>query len=187
MRRLFAAAAAGVRAGIRPSAGSVTMDVRSVLTTRVPASKNSLLYVPTPPVEVLFGAAARSHSPASAGVKNGLSLSFTGRCSGVAVAEFQMPPKSGCPPDVEAGACARAGRTNDNADKQTTILSRLIAKPLTRSLLRSALDTRYHARVDGRPSKPLKRKCRIYPARVVPKSAVAGIASACDSPCRCSA
>ena len=38
-RRRFTSAAAGVSAGMRPSAGSVTIDVRSVLTTRVPNSR----------------------------------------------------------------------------------------------------------------------------------------------------
>ena len=38
-RRRLTAAAAGVRAGMRPSGGSVTMEVRSVLTVRVPNSR----------------------------------------------------------------------------------------------------------------------------------------------------
>ena len=127
MRRFLAAAAAGVRAGIRPSGGSVTMEVRSVFTTWDPTSKYSLLYVPTPlpavPSPAFCLAAARSHSAASAGVKNALSFSFSGRCRGVAVAEFQMPRKSGCPPAVGDGPCAAAGRTKDNANRQAIILS----------------------------------------------------------------
>ncbi len=151
-----------MRAGIRPSSGSVTMDVRSVLTTREPNSKYSLLYVPTPRPAVPFPAfclaAARSHSAASALVKKALSFSFAGRCRGVAVAEFQMPPKSGSPPTVEDGACAWTGRTEDDANRQTIILSRLIVKPLVTGCCTSALDSRYHAQVAGRlPKTSLRR------------------------------
>jgi hypothetical protein len=147
MRRLLAAAAAGTRAGIRPSAGSVTMDVRSVFTTCVPNSKYSLSYVPTPPVPLsaFCLAAARSHSVASTGVKNALSFSFAGRCRGVAVAEFQMPPKSGSAPTVEDGDCARPRGTKDDVNRQIIVLSRLIVKGLVTGSRTSPLDSKYHA------------------------------------------
>jgi hypothetical protein len=73
------------------------MDVRSVFYHSGTKLEVSLLYVPTPLPAVPFPAfclaAARSHSAAAAFEKNALSFSFAGRCRGVAVAEFQMPPK----------------------------------------------------------------------------------------------
>jgi hypothetical protein len=41
----------------------------------------------------LSSAVCRSHAAASSGVKNALSFNRSGRSSGVAVAEFQMPSK----------------------------------------------------------------------------------------------
>jgi len=157
MRRLFAAAAAVVRAGIRPSAGSVTMDVRNVFTTCVSSSKYSLSYVPTPraPLSAFCLAAARSHSVASAGVKNALCFRFAGRCKGVAVAEFQMPPKSGSARAVEDEDCAKLRGTKHHVNRQTTILSRLMIKRLVTGSGTSALDSKYHAqcRVRAHPSR----------------------------------
>ena len=103
-RRRLTSAAAGVSAGMRPSGGSVMIDVRSVLTTlraeladrtccrcRCRCSsrraRRRLL--------VALGELRVPTAAASSGVKNGLSFNSAGRSSGVAVAEFQMPSKFG--------------------------------------------------------------------------------------------
>src|SRR4029077_10990542 len=99
-------------AGIFPSGGSITIEVRSVLTGLVPISRKASLYVPTTPafagrLSVLFlSFITLSQSRASCSVKNSFPLSSSGRSTGVPLALFQLPCRSGWPSGVRGGTHA---------------------------------------------------------------------------------
>ena len=108
--------------GMRPSGGSMMSDVRRSAVSWLPRSYQKSLYESTPPSALPgypalgcpFSGSNRSrfrrsfslasNSAASDGDKTSLPLSAVGRCSGVIVANVNVPWRSGLPSAVRGVA-----------------------------------------------------------------------------------